>query len=237
MEQETAGPGTPDKKEVVATSGAEAPPASDTERDRLATKVVDRYSLYAGGAGLIPIPVIDVPAVAAVQLQMVRKLSQTYGVPFSENLGKSLIASLAGVAIPASTAASVGSALKAIPIVGTAAGALTMSTVSAGATYLIGRTFIQHFASGGTLLDFNPPDYREFIKTSAEKIKSGASSHAEKLSTGAKTGAEKLSAGAKSSAEMLKSGATKVKTFFRGTRSDDEAIPKAASPEAATPST
>jgi hypothetical protein len=24
--------------------------------------------------------------------------------------------------------------------------------------------FIQHFASGGTLLDFNPPDYREFIK-------------------------------------------------------------------------
>src|SRR6516165_5413642 len=126
MEQETAGPGTPDKKEVVATSGAEAPPASDTERDRLATKVVDRYSLYAGGAGLIPIPVIDVPAVAAVQLQMVRKLSQTYGVPFSENLGKSLIASLAGVAIPASTAASVGSALKAIPIVGTAAGALTM---------------------------------------------------------------------------------------------------------------
>ena len=39
-----------------------------------------------------------------------------------------------------------------------------MPVFSAGATYLIGKVFIQHFASGGTLLDFNPPDYREFIK-------------------------------------------------------------------------
>jgi hypothetical protein len=30
--------------------------------------------------------------------------------------------------------------------------------------------FIQHFASGGTLLDFNPPDYREFIKAQQEKL-------------------------------------------------------------------
>jgi uncharacterized protein (DUF697 family) len=237
MVEETAGSGSPEAKEVVATSAADTPPRSDTERDQLATKVVDRFSLYAGGAGLIPIPAADIAAVAAVQLQMVRKLSEIYGVPFSANLGKSLIASLAGVAIPASTAAGVGSALKGIPIVGTAVGALTMSTVSAGATYLIGRTFIQHFASGGTLLDFNPPDYREFIRTSADKIKSGASSHAEKLSTGAKTGAEKLTAGAKSGAEMLKSGAAKAKTFIMGTRSSDEGIPKATSQETASSST
>ena len=41
--------------------------------------------------------------------------------------------------------------------------------VSAGATWVIGKVFIQHFASGGTLLDFNPPDYREFIKAQKEK--------------------------------------------------------------------
>src|SRR5262245_2396166 len=236
MVEETAGSGSSEPKDVVPTA-ADAPPKSDVERDQLATKVVDRFSLYAGGAGLIPIPAADLAAVAGVQLQMVRKLSEIYGVPFSANLGKSLIASLAGVAIPASTAAGVGSALKGIPIVGTAVGALTMSTVSAGATYLIGRTFIQHFASGGTLLDFNPPDYREFIRTSADRIKSGASSHAEKLSSGAKTGAEKLSAGAKSGAEMVKSGATKVKTFFRGTPSAGDEIPKAASTETASSNT
>jgi hypothetical protein len=45
-----------------------------------------------------------------------------------------------------------------------------MPVVSAGATYVIGKVFIQHFASGGTLLDFNPPDYREFIKAQKEKL-------------------------------------------------------------------
>jgi len=35
---------------------------------------------------------------------------------------------------------------------------------------VIGKVFIQHFASGGTLLDFNPPDYREFIKAQREKL-------------------------------------------------------------------
>ena len=29
---------------------------------------------------------------------------------------------------------------------------------------MIGMAFVQHFESGGTLLDFDPPDYREFIK-------------------------------------------------------------------------
>ena len=32
----------------------------------------------------------------------------------------------------------------------------------------LGKVFIQHFASGGTLLNFNPPDYREFIKAQKE---------------------------------------------------------------------
>jgi hypothetical protein len=44
-----------------------------------------------------------------------------------------------------------------------------MPAFSACASYVIGKVFIQHFASGGTLLDFNPPDYREFIKTQKEK--------------------------------------------------------------------
>jgi hypothetical protein len=43
-----------------------------------------------------------------------------------------------------------------------------MPLLSSGATYAIGRAFIQHFASGGTLLDFNPPDYREFLKAQKE---------------------------------------------------------------------
>jgi uncharacterized protein (DUF697 family) len=104
---------------------------------------------------------------------MLRRLSEIYGVPFSENRGKSMLASLAGSVIPASTATTtamgVTSALKAIPGLGTVISAFTMPAFSAGATWVIGKVFMQHFASGGTLLDFNPPDYREFIKAQKEK--------------------------------------------------------------------
>ena len=128
--------------------------------------------MLSGAAGLVPVPVVDVAAVAGVQLQMLRRLSEIYEVPFSDNMGKSIIASLAGSVIPASTAttATIGlaSLVKGLPGVGTVIGALTMPVFSAGSTYIIGKVFIQHFASGGTLLDFNPPDYREFIKNLSE---------------------------------------------------------------------
>jgi uncharacterized protein (DUF697 family) len=151
-----------------------AAPMTDEQRDEQASKLVDRFSLWSGAAGLVPIPLVDIAAVGGVQLQMLRRLSEIYGVPFSDNMGKSVIASLAGSVIPASAATTAamgaGSFLKFVPGVGTAIGAVTMPVVSAGATYIIGKVFIQHFASGGTLLDFNPPDYREFIKTQKEKL-------------------------------------------------------------------
>ena len=154
-------------------SGSGSTDAKHEDRNQRASKLVDRFSLWSGAAGLIPVPLLDVAAVGGVQLQMLRRLSEIYAVPFSENLGKSVVASLAGAVIPASTATTtamgVGSMIKSVPG-GQMVGALTMPVFSAAATYVIGKVFIQHFASGGTLLDFNPPDYREFIKTQREKF-------------------------------------------------------------------
>jgi uncharacterized protein (DUF697 family) len=160
-----------------ATANSDAPASTimtDAQRDEEASKLVDRFSWWSGAAGLVPIPLIDMAAVGGVQLQMLRRLSEIYNVPFSDNLGKSVVASFAGSVIPASTATtaaiSVGSVMKGIPGIGTVIGTVTMPVISAGATYVIGKVFIQHFASGGTLLDFNPPDYREFIKAQKEKL-------------------------------------------------------------------
>jgi len=167
MAQETTGSG------AQGTAGSATAEMTDEQRDEEATKLVDRFSLWSGAAGLIPVPLVDIAAVGGVQLQMLRRLSEIYGVPFADNRGKSIIASLAGSVLPASTATTTGigvaSALKAIPGVGTVMASLTMPVFSAGATWVIGKVFIQHFASGGTLLDFNPPDYREFIKAQKEK--------------------------------------------------------------------
>ena len=113
-------------------------------------------------------PLVDTIAVGGLQLQMLRRLSQIYGVAFSENSGKALIASTAGSMIPATSGIGAASVLKAVPIFGTIVSGFVMPVLSAGATYAIGKAFIQHFATGGTLLDFNPPDYREFIKAQKE---------------------------------------------------------------------
>ncbi len=144
--------------------------ASDAtkQRDESAAKLVDRFATWAGCAGFVPFPILDIAAIGILQLQMLRRLSELYGVPFTDNRGKAVIAGLAGTVVPLTSAVGATSLLKGVPILGTAISALAMPALAGGATYAIGRAFIQHFISGGTLLDFNPPDYKEFIRAQKE---------------------------------------------------------------------
>ena len=151
----------------MVTTETTSPDATDMSPERrraVAEKLVERFSLWGGAAGFIPVPFVDLATVGGVQIQMLRRISRIYGVPFSENRGKALIAALAGAMLPASSGLGAASLVKSVPIAGAVVSALAMPTLSAGATYAIGMAFIEHFASGGTLLDFNPPDYRDFIK-------------------------------------------------------------------------
>jgi uncharacterized protein (DUF697 family) len=151
----------------VSPPGSEAIAANES-REETASKLVNRFAVWSGVAGLVPLPVIDVLAVGGLQLQMVRRLSQIYDIDFSENRGKALVASLAGCAIPATSGMGAASALKAVPVLNLLAAGFVMPALSAGATYAIGKAFVEHFESGGTLLDFNPPDYKEFVKAQKE---------------------------------------------------------------------
>jgi len=162
---------SPEEDEAIAATSSTTsdapkitPEMTPEYRDDMASKLVDRFAIWSGVAGLIPVPLVDAVAVGGLQLQMLRRLSQIYEVAFSENSGKALLASIAGSMIPATSGIGAASVLKAVPIVGTIVSGFVMPVLSAGATYAIGKAFIQHFASGGTLLDFNPPDYREFVK-------------------------------------------------------------------------
>jgi uncharacterized protein (DUF697 family) len=159
---------------------ASSPDATETtveQRRASATKIVERFSLWSGAAGFIPVPLVDLAAVSGIQIQMLRRISQIYSIPFSENRGKAIIAGIAGSMIPASSGIGAASIIKSVPLFGTVISALAMPALSAGATYAIGMVFIQHFSSGGTLLDFNPGDYREFIKAQKKswRTRAGAS--------------------------------------------------------------
>jgi len=166
MSNEPNSPAASQEDEAPGTSTA--PEGIVENRQELASKLVDRFALWSGVAGLIPVPVVDAATVAGLQLQMVRRVSQIYDVNFSENIGKSLIAALAGAMVPATSSLGAASLLKAVPIVGPIASGFVMPVLASGATFAIGRAFIQHFETGGTLLDFSPPDYREFLRSQKE---------------------------------------------------------------------
>src|SRR5262245_58394149 len=146
---------------------------SEDSRDQLAAQVVSQYAAWSAVAGIVPVPFADVAMIGAFQLQMLRRIAQVYSVAFSDHLGKSVLASLLGSVVPAmaapAAASGVLSLLKSFPTAGSTLASLSMPGLSAGSTYAIGKVFIQHFASGGTLLDFNPHHYREYLKSEAEK--------------------------------------------------------------------
>ncbi|MDB5368364.1 MAG: GTPase [Rhodospirillales bacterium] len=120
-----------------------------------AMKLVGGYTGWAAGAGFIPVPGADIAALTAVQLKMLHSLSKLYDVPFQRNAVKSTVVSLLGSLAPAAAASVTGSLIKAIPVIGTAAGMIAMPGLSVAATYALGRVFARHFEQGGTFLTFD----------------------------------------------------------------------------------
>jgi uncharacterized protein (DUF697 family) len=108
--------------------------------------------------------------VAGVQIKMLNEISKLYGIPFSENRAKNLIAALIGTAGTGAFTGLVASCLKVIPVVGTIGGAVSMSVVAGATTFAIGKVFVQHFASGGTFLDFDPVRTRAYFE---EQLREG----------------------------------------------------------------
>ena len=135
------------------------------ERSLDAKKCVRNYMWWSMGAGLIPVPLVDMGAVTGVQLKMLADLSKVYDVPFKENIGRKIIVTLLGSLLPNGLARGfVGSLLKSIPFIGTIMGSISMSVFSGGSTYAIGNVFMQHFETGGTLLDFDPVEMNDYFR-------------------------------------------------------------------------
>ncbi|GEM_PF-4299602 len=147
------------------------PPTDYTKRFIHAHQVAKNYSLGSAAVGIIPIPTLDLAALIAIQLKMLHHLAEIYDIPFSKELGKSLISSLLGSILPTGGSIVVSSWLKSVPLIGQIGGAVSVATFGVAATYAISRVFIQHFESGGTFLTFNPEKVREYFQTEFNKGK------------------------------------------------------------------
>jgi len=152
--------------------------------------VILRHHVWGAMAvGLVPIPLVDLVAIMGVQINMLRKLAKAYNIPFFKDNAKNLLSSLIGSAVPVAVAPGVAASLaKIIPIFGQTAGVITMPIIAGASTYAVGKVFIQHFASGGTFLTFDPDKVKDYY---AEMLKEGeevaAEIKKEKTSRAAKT--------------------------------------------------
>lgn len=160
-------------------SDAEASVESGAALPKLVDETIRRHAIYAGVGGLIPIPLAEVVASGTIQLRMIAQLSDLYDLPFSEQAVKAAIASLVGSVLPMTGLGYAAfSLVRAVPLVGPVLGMATMPAFAAAMTWAVGRVFAWHFASGGTIENFDAAAKREQFKREFEEGKRRASEFA-----------------------------------------------------------
>ncbi len=141
----------------------------DKTRRKVKTRLLIIENVFwAVGAGAAPIPIFNMSFITAIQLKLISDLSLEYKIKFSKNRGKAIIASLI---------AGISSGMVAIHFVrgifGISATPITIISLAiwgGATTYAIGQVFVQHFESGGTLLDFDSAKYKDYF---AQQFKKG----------------------------------------------------------------
>lgn len=114
-----------------------------------ASEIIRKHVLWALGAGLLPLPLLDIAAVTAVQLDMLKQLADLYEADYSNARGKAFVSALTG-----STLAALGASLiKAIPGIGSVIGVLSMPVLSGASTYAVGEVAVDIFRTGTDLPD------------------------------------------------------------------------------------
>ncbi|MCP3957618.1 MAG: DUF697 domain-containing protein [bacterium] len=114
-------------------------------RRREAEEAIRSHVVWAVGAGLMPVPLFDLVAVTAIQMDLLKNLTRIYDVDYSAGQGKAFVSALTG-----STFAKIGSsAVKALPGVGAVLGGVSMSALSGASTYATGVVALQHLGRDG----------------------------------------------------------------------------------------
>ena len=158
--------------EPAAPEAHAVEPADSSARVERAKDVVQRNVYWAMGAGVLPLPLVDIAAITGVQLKMLREISAVYGLKFSEGLAKKAVMSLLVGVGTVGIGGLIGTSLfKLLPIVGTSLGVASVPVVSGMLTHAVGRTFVMHFEAGGTLLDFDPRAMRSYFKKEYDEAK------------------------------------------------------------------
>lgn len=160
------------KREVKVESKRDAATDDPFSRVARAEAVVQRNVLWSLGAGVLPFPIFDVVAVTAVQIKMLKELSDIYNLPFKSSVAKKIVYSLISGLGSVGLGSALGSSLaKLFPGAGTTVGVVAVPLFAGAFTHATGRLFTMHFESGGTLLDFDPTAMRAHFQQEFERAR------------------------------------------------------------------
>lgn len=157
---------------TAATAASATVPLDPATRLAKSQEITRRHVLWALGAGVVPFPVVDVLAVMAVHVKMLKEFSDLYGVKFSEGAAKKILGNLlSSIGIVGIGSAIGGSLAKLVPVLGSTLGFISVPVIAGMATHAVGKVFTMHFEAGGTLLDFDPATMRAYFKQEFDKAK------------------------------------------------------------------
>jgi uncharacterized protein (DUF697 family) len=131
--------------------------SADNPRKQEAFRLVKLYTTLSVPGGLVPIPFGDLVLVTTLQLRMLERIARVYGVTFCTDKTNGLLAA-------------VGTAASASWVVigpGSVVAGIGLGALEATVTFALGQVFIEHFESGGTLLDFDAAAAREALAARA----------------------------------------------------------------------
>ena len=147
----------------------QTPPSTEAEPKVLSKDHVDnvilKYTMLAAGAGLLPVPLLDLAAVSAINLKMLKDLAELHGKEFRTELAKSAVGSLvASAGGGLLVIGPVASLFKAVPGLGSVVGGLAAPGAAGGMTYATGKVFAAHFAKGGDFVNFDAKRFKDMFK-------------------------------------------------------------------------
>jgi|APCry1669190119_1035276.scaffolds.fasta_scaffold00158_3 uncharacterized protein (DUF697 family) len=139
---------------------------SEKSKALLAEAIIRKNVLWAMGAGLIPVAGLDIAAISTAQVKMINELAVSYEVKdlTPERIRGLVIALIGGWSSTVLGRSLISSTLKIIPFVGTALGSASVPITAGATTYAIGKVFVMHFETGGTLLTFKPAKMKQYFE-------------------------------------------------------------------------
>lgn len=135
-----------------------------TDRSAQIDRIIRDHVMFSMAAGAIPLPLLDIAAVTAIQMDMLKQMAKRYDINFDDQVGKSIGASLTSATFGSLLGRIGASAVKTIPGIGTALGIGSQVVLAGASTFALGKVFQSHFDEDGTLFDFDAGKMRDSFR-------------------------------------------------------------------------